>query len=58
MNSTFGQVVRAVRDNETRAILEFTLSAGVAELAGANEAIAFSSRPWLTCTGVPRAMWS
>jgi branched-chain amino acid transport system permease protein len=52
MNSTFGQVVRAVRDNETRAIslgfevnrfklLAFTLSAAIAGLAGANKAIAF-----------------
>ena len=52
MHSTFGQVVRAVRDNETRAIslgfevnrfklLAFTLSAAVAGLAGANKAIAF-----------------
>ncbi len=52
MNSAFGQVVRAVRDNETRAIslgfevnrfklLAFTLSAAIAGLAGANKAIAF-----------------
>ena len=52
MNSTFGQVVRAVRDNEMRAIslgfevnrfklLAFTLSAAIAGLAGANKAIAF-----------------
>jgi branched-chain amino acid transport system permease protein len=52
MKSTFGQVVRAVRDNETRAIslgfevnrfklLAFTLSAAIAGLAGANKAIAF-----------------
>jgi len=52
MNSTFGQVVRAVRDNEMRAVslgfevnrfklLAFTLSAAIAGLAGANKAIAF-----------------
>jgi len=52
LNSTFGQVVRAVRDNETRAVslgfevnrfklLAFTLSAAIAGLAGANKAIAF-----------------
>jgi branched-chain amino acid transport system permease protein len=51
-NSTFGQVVRAVRDNETRAVslgfevnrfklLAFTISAAIAGLAGANKAIAF-----------------
>lgn len=52
INSTFGQIVRAVRDNEMRAIslgfdvnrfklLAFTLSAALAGLAGANKAIAF-----------------
>ena len=52
INSTFGQVVRAIRDNEMRAVslgfdvnryklLAFTLSAAVAGLAGANKAIAF-----------------
>jgi branched-chain amino acid transport system permease protein len=52
LNSTFGQVVRAVRDNEMRAVslgfevnrfklLAFTLSAAIAGLAGANKAIAF-----------------
>lgn len=52
LNSTFGQVMRAVRDNETRAIslgfevnrfklVAFTLSAAIAGLAGANKAIAF-----------------
>jgi branched-chain amino acid transport system permease protein len=52
MNSTFGQIVKAIRDNETRAIslgfnvnryklLAFTLSAAIAGLAGANKAIAF-----------------
>src|SRR4029453_3439648 len=48
LNSTFGQVVRAVRDNEMRAVslgfevnrfklLAFTLSAAIAGLAGANK---------------------
>ena len=52
INSTFGQIVRAIRDNEMRAIslgydvnryklLAFTLSAAIAGLAGANKAIAF-----------------
>lgn len=52
INSTFGQIVRAIRDNEMRAIslgfdvnrfklLAFTLSAALAGLAGANKAIAF-----------------
>lgn len=52
INSTFGQIVRAIRDNEMRAVslgfdvnryklLAFTLSAAVAGLAGANKAIAF-----------------
>lgn len=52
MNSVFGQIVRAVRDNEMRAtslgfdvnrykLLAFTLSAAIAGLAGANKAIAF-----------------
>lgn len=52
VNSTFGQIVRAIRDNEMRAIslgfdvnrfklLAFTLSAALAGLAGANKAIAF-----------------
>ncbi len=52
INSTFGQIVRAIRDNEMRAVslgfdvnryklLAFTLSAAIAGLAGANKAIAF-----------------
>ena len=52
MHSTFGQVVRAVRDNEARAVslgydadrlklLAFVLSAAVVGLAGANKALAF-----------------
>jgi branched-chain amino acid transport system permease protein len=52
INSTFGQIVRSIRDNEMRAIslgfdvnryklLAFTLSASLAGLAGANKAIAF-----------------
>ena len=52
MHSTFGQIVRAIRDNEPRAVslgyevnryklLAFTLSAAVAGLAGANKALAF-----------------
>ncbi len=52
MHSTFGQVVRAIRDNEMRAtslgfepnrykLLAFVLSAAVAGLAGANKAFAF-----------------
>ena len=52
INSTFGQIVSAIRDNEMRAVslgfdvnryklLAFTLSAAIAGLAGANKAIAF-----------------
>jgi branched-chain amino acid transport system permease protein len=52
MNSTFGQILHAIRDNETRAIslgyevnryklLAFVLSASIAGLAGANKAVAF-----------------
>lgn len=52
MHSTFGQVVRAIRDNEMRAtslgfepnrykLLAFVLSAAIAGLAGANKAFAF-----------------
>ncbi len=55
MHSTFGQVVRAIRDNETRAtslgfepnrykLLAFVLSAAVAGLAGANKAVRLQAR--------------
>jgi branched-chain amino acid transport system permease protein len=51
-HSTFGQILRSIRDNEPRAIslgfeaqrfklLAFTLSAGLAGVAGATKAIAF-----------------